>query len=527
MTLRAILRRGMDRAERWLDPVFGPEWNPLSNLGPLGWFLFWIVAATGVYLFVFFDTGVVDAYASVEWLSNDHWFHAGLARSLHRYASDLLVVVMLLHLVREFIYDRYRGKRWFSWITGVPIIWFVYMSGITGYWLVWDKLAQYVAQTSTELLDALPIFAEPIARNFLTPESLSSRFFTLMVFLHIAIPLILLLAMWIHIQRITAARSKPPRGLAAITLGALVVVSLALPATSQGPADLATVPAVVGLDWFLLGLYPVIDMVPPGVIWTGSLVFTLALIGLPWAPPRAEAPAAQVFLDHCNGCSRCVADCPYSAITLVPRSDGAPFPHEVKVDPARCVACGICMGSCPSSTPFRRSGELITGIDLPERPLAELRAEVVDAADGLSGPGRVMTIACGFGAGGAPAPGRVVLPCVAMAPPSLFDFILSRGLADGVAIAGCAERDCQNRLGRDWTLQRIARERDPFLRNRVPRERLLTVWAGPSESARLDGETADFAGKLATMGPFEDQRPLDPAEATGAAVLERHPETAK
>ncbi|HMQ91836.1 MAG TPA: cytochrome b N-terminal domain-containing protein [Amaricoccus sp.] len=527
MSLRATLRRGLDRAERGLDPLFGADWNPLANLGPLGWFLFWIVAATGVYLFIFFDTGVVDAYASVEWLSNDHWFHAGVARSLHRYASDLMVVVMLLHLAREFVFDRYRGKRWFSWVTGVPIVWFVYMSGITGYWLVWDQLAQYVAQTSTELLDALPIFAEPIARNFLTPESLSSRFFTLLVFLHIAIPLILLLAMWIHIQRISLARSKPPRGLAAITLGALVLVSLLLPASSQGPADLATVPAVVGLDWFLLGLYPVIDMVPAGVIWTGALLFTLVLIGLPWAPPRAEAPAAKVFLDHCNGCARCVADCPYGAITLVRRSDGAPFPHEVEVDAGRCVACGICMGSCPSSTPFRRSGELITGIDLPERSLAALRAEVIEAAAQLTGAGRVLTIACGFGAAGVPAPGRVVLPCVAMAPPSLFDFILSRGLADGVAIAGCAERDCQNRLGRSWTLQRIARERDPFLRTRVPRARLLTAWAGPSEVARLEAETAGFAAALAAMGPYADQRPLDPAEARGSAAAAATATTAR
>jgi hypothetical protein len=36
-------------------------------------------------------------------------------------------------------------------------------SGITGYWLVWDKLAYYVAITTSELLDYLPIFGEPIA----------------------------------------------------------------------------------------------------------------------------------------------------------------------------------------------------------------------------------------------------------------------------------------------------------------------------------------------------------------------------
>ncbi len=511
--MRAALKRGFDRVERPLDRLFGPDWNPLANLGPLGWFMFWVVAGTGIYLFIFFDTGVVNAYQSVKWLSEDHWFHAGVARSLHRYASDLMVILMLVHLVREWAFDRYRGRRWFSWITGVPVIWFVYMSGITGYWLIWDELAQYVALTTTELLDALPFFAEPIARNFLTPESLSSRFFTLMVFLHIAIPLLLLLMMWIHIQRITSARTNPPRGLAILTLMALVVTSFAMPAVLQGPADLSTFPAKIGLDWFILGLYPVIDMVPPGVIWTSALLITILLFGMPWLPRRKEAEAAQVFLDYCNGCTRCEADCPYTAITMVPRSDDAPFPQEALVDPDKCVACGICMGSCPSSTPFRRSGPLITGIDLPGRPLEQLRAEVIATADDLSGPGRVMTIACEHGAAGVPEKGRVILPCVAMAPPSLFDFILSRDLADGVCIAGCAERECYNRLGAKWTKERIARTRDPLLRKRVPRERLLTLWFGPTERALFARETIAFSERVAKLEPMPNKRALDPGES--------------
>jgi len=514
--VRVVLRRGFDRLERGLDRAFGADWNPLAQLGPLGWFLFWIVAVSGIYLFIFFDTGITAAYASVEWLTNDHWWHAGVARSLHRYASDLMVLVMFTHLLREWAMDRYRGKRWFSWVTGIPVIWFVYLSGITGYWLVWDQLAQYVAINSSELLDSLSIFAEPIARNFLSPQTLSSRFFTLMVFLHIAIPLILLLLMWIHILRIADARTNPPRGLAALTLGALVVGSLVMPATSQGPADLAAVPQSVGIDWFLLSLYPLIESVPAGAIWAGALAFTVLLAGLPWLPPRREGSPAEVFLDHCNGCARCVADCPYSAITLVPRSDGLPFTHEVEVNPARCVACGICMGACPSSTPFRRTSELVTGIDLPERPLAVLRAEVIEAASALEGPGRVLTLACAHGAGAPSRAGRVVLPCVAMAPPSLIDFIISRGLADGVAVAGCAERDCFNRVGGAWTRARFERRRDPYLRARVPRERVLTVWAGPTEIGRLDHAVAAFSGRLAEMPAYQNVRPLDEEEAAEA-----------
>lgn len=521
--VRAAIRNGFDRSERVLDRAFGPDWNPLAQLGPIGWLLFWIVAGTGIYLFIFFDTGVTEAYASIEWLTRDHWWHAGVARSLHRYASDLMVLVMFLHLVREWAMDRYRGKRWFSWLTGVVVIWFVYLSGITGYWLVWDRLAQYVAMITTELLDTLGIFAEPIARNFLSPQTLSSRFFTLMVFLHIAIPLLLLLLMWIHIQRITEARTSPPRGLAAITLGALVAGSLILPATSQGPADLASLPQSVGIDWFLLSLYPVIESVPAGAIWAGVVAFTLVLAGLPWLPPRRDGAAARVFLDFCNGCARCVADCPYAAITLVPRSDGLPFTHEVEVNAARCVSCGICMGSCPSSTPFRRSGPLITGIDLPDRPLADLRAEVIAASAALGtrqagGRGRVLTLACAHGAGAEPAPGRIVLPCVAMAPPSLIDFIISRDLADGVAVAGCAERDCHNRFGVAWTRARFARTRDPYLRERVPRERLLTVWAGPTETARLKGQIDAFAARLGAMPAHAKVRPLDADEAASAAT---------
>ena len=34
----------------------------------------------------------------------------------------------------------------------------------------------------------------------------------------------------------------------------------------------------------------------------------------------------------------------------------AVYQSEVVVDPGKCVSCGICVGSCPSSTPFRRSG---------------------------------------------------------------------------------------------------------------------------------------------------------------------------
>lgn len=68
--LRSVLRRWIFA----LDRVFTPKFNPFGQLGALGYFFFWIVAGTGIYLFAVFDTGVHKAFASVEWFSNAQWW---------------------------------------------------------------------------------------------------------------------------------------------------------------------------------------------------------------------------------------------------------------------------------------------------------------------------------------------------------------------------------------------------------------------------------------------------------------------
>jgi len=430
--------------------------------------------------------------------------------------------MLVTHLLREFAYDHYRGTRWFSWFTGVPLIWLLYTSGITGYWLVWDKLAQYVALTSSELLDWLPIFGEPIARNFIATGTLTSRFFSLMVFMHIAVPLFLLFAMWIHILRISRPKMNPPRALAVLSLAALVAVSLWKPAVSQGHVDLAQAPATIGLDWFYLPLYPLTKLWSNGAVWALLGAFTLMLAMMPWLPPLRRAKAAVVDLAHCNGCARCAEDCPYEAIRMVRRTDTLPFPTEAQVSASLCVSCGICVGSCPSSTPYRRSVELKTGIDLPDYSLRELRERTIAAAATLRGGGRILVLACEHGGGAGHLEGVVTLPCVAMAPPSLIDFVIGKELADGVVVAGCAESACYHRLGVAWTEQRFAGERDPYLRERVPRARVKTIWASALETQRFTDELAQFAGEVEKLGPLAAGR-----HAHGAAAATTHEDAAR
>ena len=497
---KALARAGFERFESAFDAVFTPAWNPLYCLGALGWFYYWIVAVSGIYLYAFFDSGVTEAYESVERITHVQWYAGGVMRSLHRYASDALVVMMMLHLVREYVMDRMHGPRWFAWVIGVPILWLVFAAGISGYWVVWDKLAQYVALSTSRWLDALPLFGEPIARNFIHDSTLSGRFFTLMVFIHIAVPLVLLFVMWVHIHRYALPKVNPPRGLALGTLGGLLVLSFLHPAHSQGPAELDRVPAEVGLDWFYLFLYPLLDDYSGLALWALLAVLTVVLLALPWLPPRRPVTAV-VDLPNCNGCNRCALDCPHGAVRMSPRTDGSPYLQEAVVDPSICVACGICVGACPTATPFRRRSALKAGIELPEHPLAALRERSIERCAALEPAGeRVIVFGCirgpALGAVEGPSVAAVELPCLGMLPPSFIDFLITRHHADGVFLTGCREGDCYERLGQRWTDARIAGDRDPHLRRRVPRARIATCWAGVDRAAALRDEITAFRGRL-------------------------------
>jgi ferredoxin/coenzyme F420-reducing hydrogenase delta subunit len=520
--IKRMLRAVFLRIEAAFEAVFGARLNPITQLGTLGWFLFWVVTVSGIYVYVFFDTGITQAWESLERLSRDQWYLGGLMRSLHRYASDGLVVVVFVHAVREFAMDRLRGNRWFPWVTGLPLLWFLYACGITGYWLVWDQLAQYVAVATTEWLDAIGIFAEPIARNFLDSDRLSGRFFTLMVYMHIALPLLMLLFMWIHIQRHAHARVNPPRALALGTLGALLALSFAWPALSQAPADLDRAPFRLGFDWFYLAFYTLLERVGGGALWLLLAGGTALLAVLPWLPPLRKPPIARVDLANCNGCSRCFADCPFGAIDMVPRTDGLAFEREARVDPALCMSCGICVGACPTATPFRRAGALAAGIELPDRTVASLREEVLAATAPLAGDTRVLVFGCSHDAGTeglADASTAVVrVPCVGMLPPSFVDFVISRRHANGVMLSGCAEHDCFERLGDQWTLARLAAERDPALRARVQRERVGVTFLNPSRRRALGESLAQFRAALRSlpaMARATTEGPMPDAPAAG------------
>ncbi|MDH5766003.1 MAG: hydrogenase iron-sulfur subunit, partial [Gammaproteobacteria bacterium] len=189
------------------------------------------------------------------------------------------------------------------------------------------------------------------------------------------------------------------------------------------------------------------------------------------------------------------------------RTDGARWENEVVVHDYLCASCGICAGSCHSSNPFRHSQkELVTGIDMPQSPVNDIRNHVELALTELEGDNKIVVFGCdnAIDFKGLKSSNVAVISffCVGMIPPTMIEYALKKG-ADGVFVTGCRTGDCYFRHGNKWFDERLAGNRQPILRKRADRARINIFRAAETDCKALRQELEKFQQKLAAMSQAE------------------------
>jgi len=493
------LTAALARADAAMNRLYGWRYNPLYHSGALVVALMLVLLVTGTYLLFFYRLG--SPYASVADLTGQIWLGRWI-RGLHRYASDAAVVAALVHALRMFAQGRSWGPRTLAWVTGLILLFVVFVSGWTGFVMVWDVQAQMLAQEGARLFDVLPIFGEPIGRAFVGERPIPGAFFFLNLFAHIAFPIGLGLVVWLHVSRVARPGLLPPRGLMWGVIGLLTVLSVAWPVTMGPAADLFRLPGPAPFDVFYAFWLPLVRPLPAGVAWGLFTLIALALVLIPvWTKPAAALRPAPSAVDEnlCSGCEQCYLDCPYEAITMIGRPGGTAEGRSAivaHVNPARCVSCGICAGSC---APMGVGPPGRTGRD----QLSAARAFV--AAQRPDGRG-VVVIACDRGAGEITGPGAVetarspvyAVTCVGNLHTSVVEYLVRAGWR-GVLIVSCPPRDCWSREGPKWLEQRLYHEREAELQERVDRRRVRLVHAGAAERGVVVAAIAQFRAEIATL----------------------------
>lgn len=437
----------------WVDRFIPERWNPLAQTGAIANVCFLIASASGVLLLIWYSASVHNAWLSLEAMRGT--VIPQLVRSVHRYSSDGCMLFVVLHALRLTGGRRFSGGRWLAWVTGLVLIGSLWLVGWLGYWLVWDQPAQQIAVGSARALDVLPIFSDPMGRSFLTDKGVHSLLFFTVFFLHMLLPLAMGVALWLHITRLNRAKFLTGRSMTVAVCASLVAISLVLPARSGERAQMLVSPSSMRIDaWYQLPL-AITDRLGGGLIWLLALTSGVLLFALPWVLSRGRASAAVVDPAKCNGCTRCVADCPYDAITMAG--------DKAVVDPSKCVGCGICSGSCDSS-----------GIAVPLVSQLDARARIDRWVD--HAPDEWIAFVCGRSAAASlhvdaesgrctELPGYRVMPviCAGWVHALTIERALRHG-ASGVLIVACGS-EASFREGPAHTRARVDGTRAPFVRH--------------------------------------------------------------
>ncbi len=495
--------------DRVCNRLFGSDYNPLYRSGTIAVLLMTIVTITGLYLVFFYRLG--EPYESVVDIHNQVWMGRWI-RTLHRYASDATVVAVTVHIVRMMAMGRSWGPRTFAWITGVILLVFLFISGWTGYVMVWDEAAQAIAVAGARLFDTLNLFPDPVSRSFSGSMPMPpASFFFLNLFLHIVVPLGMIFGVWVHTKKLARSVWFPHPRLTYGFTGLLIFISIIWAAPLGRKADLLKIPSDAPYDW-LFNFWLSWSESSPGLILAGSVLLFGFLVAVPLLsrPPKKEISKPS-FNDQrrCHGCVQCVKDCPYEAISMTPRLIGKGSDEVAMVNPALCVSCGLCVASCGplSIGPPDRRG--IDQINAAKKFVAALKAQPESKSK------KMLIIGCrnqpvvlrniqNFASGAGTDFDVYPVTCAGTVHHATIEH-LAEGF-ERIAVAACPDRNCSTRDGFLLLSDRVSGRREPPFSPQFDKSRLTVHAVGDGEENSFFSEIWAITNQ--TPAPSRLTRPI-------------------
>ncbi|CAC9429202.1 Ubiquinol--cytochrome c reductase, cytochrome B subunit (EC [uncultured Gammaproteobacteria bacterium] len=217
----------MDNNKNWIDQRFPltKVWNEhlAEYYTPRNfnfWYFFGSLAmlvlvmqiVTGIFLTMHFKPDELKAFASVEYIMRDvNW--GWLIRYIHSTGASAFFVVIYLHMYRGLLYGSYKAPRELIWILGMVLYIALMAEAFMGYVLPWGQMSYWGAQVIISLFGSVPLIGPDlltwILGDYAVGDPALNRFFSLHV---IALPLILVILVFLHIVALHTVGSNNPDG---------------------------------------------------------------------------------------------------------------------------------------------------------------------------------------------------------------------------------------------------------------------------------------------------------------------------
>ncbi|MEP0766914.1 MAG: cytochrome bc complex cytochrome b subunit [Fimbriimonadia bacterium] len=277
-------------------------WQTLGNL-LLTLLVFQFV--TGVALAMFYSPSPDHAHQSVKHLTENVSF-GSFVRGLHVWGSTAIVIVTVLHTLRVFFWGSYKKPRELTWVVGVIIFNVILAFSFTGYLLPWDQKAYWATVVGTRIAATVPFIGDSLLHLIRGGPEVGALTLTRFYAIHIMLlpaALVFLVALHLYLVRrhhiagpVMPQKGKPvafyPTQLfkdAVVLLfgvGAVIALALALPPGLEAIADPTGTDFSPRPEWYFLGLYELLKIMPPGWEVVATVVVpglvTIGMFFLPW-----------------------------------------------------------------------------------------------------------------------------------------------------------------------------------------------------------------------------------------------------
>lgn len=319
--MTGVLSRAEERLIAFLERLLGWEIPPgvgwTHTLGSASMTALALQAFTGFLLALYYAPSTDTAWESVRYVQQQVAAGA-FVRGLHVWGSSVLVVLILLHLTRVFLWGAYKPPRHWTWVVGSLLFLAILAAAFTGSLLPWDIKAYFATKVGAEIAGSVPIVGEPSRLLLLGGERLGNLTLTRFYAVHVVLlPSLILVLVATHITLIRRhgiaptwfASSQTPPGhfypdhawkdaAAGLTVAAILsVLSFGFGAPLDGKADPAITGYVPRPEWYFLPLFQLLRYFEGPFSFLASAVFpalaVLALLLVPWLDRAREVHPAK------------------------------------------------------------------------------------------------------------------------------------------------------------------------------------------------------------------------------------------
>ncbi len=312
--------------------------NIWYTLGAVLLAMFGLQFLTGILLLIFYVPDTEKAFTSVTAIMNSIPY-GWLIRYLHVVGSNLIIVLLLLHMLSVLFMGSYKRPRELTWLSGFIIFNLGLAFCLTGYLLPWSQLSFWATTVATDAAGAVPVVGDFLVEFLRGGPSVGAptlgRFFALHV---MGLPMLFLGLVGFHlfcVRRIGI--SSPPFGddyrpleparsfhhdehpggvpfhpnytikdlsMVFFVLAALVAITfyapwLFIPPDALEPADPFTTPAHIKPEWYFLWAYQTLKIFPSkllGLASQGAAMGFLAVLPFLNRSPERRPAKRPVFV---------------------------------------------------------------------------------------------------------------------------------------------------------------------------------------------------------------------------------------